>query len=61
MILVGNKCDYQERRVKYEEGKELADELEVMFFETSAKSATNINILFEKMAEKIKKRREIDI
>jgi len=54
-ILVGNKCDLvSERKVSYEDAKELADELSVMFLETSAKNATNVNIAFEQMAKKIK-------
>ena len=39
MILVGNKCDVSanRRRVSYEEGAALAKELNIPFFETSAK------------------------
>jgi len=40
--------------VSYEDAKELADELGVMFLETSAKNSTNVNIAFEQMAKKIK-------
>lgn len=36
-VLVGNKCDSQKREVTFEEGKKLAKELGVQFFETSAK------------------------
>jgi len=54
-ILVGNKCDLvSERKVSYEDAKELADELGVMFLETSAKNSTNVNVAFEQMAKKIK-------
>eukprot|EP01129_Flabellula_baltica_P013520 TRINITY_DN628_c0_g1_i1.p1 TRINITY_DN628_c0_g1~~TRINITY_DN628_c0_g1_i1.p1 ORF type:complete len:214 (-),score=49.29 TRINITY_DN628_c0_g1_i1:173-784(-) len=42
-ILVGTKSDLVEgRKVEYEEGKALADELQIEFFETSAHLGTNI-------------------
>jgi len=38
VILVGNKCDMEDERIiSYERGKQLADQLGVEFFETSAK------------------------
>jgi len=46
-ILVGNKSDLQDKRqVSYERGKELAEHYNIPFFETSAKSSENIEILF---------------
>ncbi len=43
MILLGNKLDKEDVRViKEEEGKELADEYKIKFFETSNKTGTNI-------------------
>ena len=37
-ILIGNKCDLKEERViSYEKGKELADSLNMEFYETSTK------------------------
>ena len=42
-ILIGNKCDKPNERVVTEaEGRRLAEEYEILFFETSAK--TNINV-----------------
>ena len=43
-VLVGNKCDMDEskRAVPYSKGQALADELGIQFFETSAKSNTNV-------------------
>jgi len=59
IMMVGNKCDLvSERTVSYEEAKELANELEVMYMETSAKHSTNVNMVFEEMAKKIKERQE---
>jgi len=46
-ILVGNKCDLSEKRqVSFQKGKELAESYNIPFFETSAKSAENIENLF---------------
>ena len=46
-ILVGNKCDLNERRqVPKEKGKQLADSYGIPFLETSAKSNENIEKLF---------------
>ena len=48
MILIGNKCDLSnERKVTEEEGKKLADEFGMLFFETSAKTDYNENFAFE--------------
>lgn len=45
IILVGNKCDMKDERViSTERGKELADQLGVHFFETSAKENINIKV-----------------
>lgn len=45
VILVGNKCDMEEERViSTERGKQLADQLGVQFFETSAKENVNIKV-----------------
>ena len=45
-----------ERKVTYEEGAALARQMEINFFETSAKTGTNIEQLFIFMAEEIKKK-----
>ena len=46
-ILVGNKCDLdQKRQISFENGKELADKYGIKFMETSAKETTNIDELF---------------
>lgn len=45
VILVGNKCDMEEERViSSERGKQLAEQLGVRFFETSAKENINVKV-----------------
>ena len=51
VILAGNKSDL-ERQVSYNEGYELAKKNNMMFFETSAKKPSNINLMmFTSIAE----------
>jgi Ras-related protein Rab-1A len=53
-LLVGNKCDMNDKRkVTVEEGQELANQYGVLFFEASAKSCSNIDLLFQTMAKVI--------
>ena len=53
-ILIGNKKDLEEQRqVKYEEGKEFTDKNNLLFLETSAKTAENVQECFIISAEKI--------
>ena len=55
IYLVGNKIDIKEedRCVKTEDGKKLAEEFKLPFFESSAKIGININEIFEQIVEKI--------
>jgi small GTP-binding protein len=51
-VLIGNKCDLSEKReVNEEEGKKIAKEYNMIFFETSAKDNINISELFLKSAQ----------
>ena len=53
-ILIGNKKDLEDQRqVKYEEGKKLAEDNNLLFLETSAKTAENVQEAFTISAEKI--------
>ena len=48
VILVGNKCDMEDERViSFERGKQLAEQLGVEFFETSAKENINVKVGFQ--------------
>lgn len=54
-ILIGNKCDWTDKRVVDEkEGRELADQLGIPFLEVSAKNNFNIDKAFTDLAEEIK-------
>ena len=54
-ILVGNKKDLEDQReVPYQEGKELADNFNVRFLETSAKESINVEEAFTLMTREIK-------
>ena len=54
-VLVGNKCDKTDRVVTEEEGKKLADDFQMMFFETSAKSNKNVTEVFNFLTQEILK------
>ena len=54
LIIVGNKIDLAEKRqVATEDGQALADELNCMFTETSAKVGVNVKQLFKDLASKL--------
>ncbi len=52
LMLVGTKCDSEEKVVAYETAKDFADENDMLFFEVSAKDGTNIEfVLLALLAE----------
>jgi len=53
-LLVGNKCDLEDREVSKEEGKAFAESKGIPFLETSAKVGTFVDTAFLMMAHEIK-------
>ncbi len=60
-ILVGNKVDLEDKReVTYQEAKELADNFNVKFIETSAKEAKNVEDAFLNITREIKSKVQVN-
>lgn len=57
-VLVGNKCDRDERKVSFEDGQSLAKEVGMKFFETSAKTNYNVNETFTYLTREILNKNE---
>ena len=57
-VLVGNKCDKPDRAVSEEEGKKLAEDFNMSFFEASAKTNQNVKEVFDFLTEEILKTNE---
>lgn len=61
ITLVGNKIDLEHlRKVSTDEGKKLAEEFDLNFFETSVKNNVSVNEAFESLSNEIIKRNLID-
>lgn len=58
ILLIGNKCDDDEKReVSYAEGAALAEKKGMMFFECSAKNGDNVTTSFTDMSKKLIKKK----
>jgi len=54
IVLIGNKVDLEENReVSYEQGQKFAQKNDLIFFETSAKTAFNVEKAFRTTTEQI--------
>ena len=61
IALVGNKSDLQDQRqVRAQEANLYAEEQSLLFLETSAKTALNVNELFFELAEALPKKNDYD-
>ena len=60
LVLLGNKCDFEERAITEEQGKKLAEELKISYFETSALNGQGINEAFEQLTLDIMKIKGVD-
>eukprot|EP00635_Sarcinochrysidales_sp_CCMP3193_P010621 CAMPEP_0118906234 /NCGR_PEP_ID=MMETSP1166-20130328/9965_1 /TAXON_ID=1104430 /ORGANISM="Chrysoreinhardia sp, Strain CCMP3193" /LENGTH=193 /DNA_ID=CAMNT_0006845517 /DNA_START=29 /DNA_END=607 /DNA_ORIENTATION=+ len=54
LVLVGNKCDREDRVVSTKEGEDLAKQYGVSFFETSAKENLNVDECYDAIARETK-------
>ena len=52
-LIIGNKCDSQNRNVTKEEGKLFAEKNNIDFIETSAKTAENLHEAFKKLTQNL--------
>jgi Ras-related protein Rab-8A len=53
-VLIGNKCDRPDKKISAEQGTALAHELNIKFFEASAKNNINVSETFHFIAKQIK-------
>ncbi|CAD8206185.1 unnamed protein product [Paramecium octaurelia] len=53
LVLVGNKSDLSKKHVTIQEVEEFAKQEKLDFYETSAKTGKNVDIVFESLASKI--------
>ena len=53
IVLVGNKCDSENRLISHDEGEKLASQHFLNCFECSAKSGYNINSLYETLTKEV--------
>jgi len=60
-VLVGNKCDKPERIITESDGRKLADDLNMKFFEASSKTNQNVNEVFDYLTREILNNNNMEI
>ncbi|XP_057315560.1 ras-related protein Rab-27A-like isoform X2 [Hydractinia symbiolongicarpus] len=53
IVLIGNKCDLNERQVDESSARQLAETLGIKYFETSAKTGENVNEAVDALLEQV--------
>ncbi len=53
LYIIGNKCDSDARKVTFEQGKKFAEKYCNKYFETSAKTGANVDLIFMKGLEQV--------
>ena len=53
IVLVGNKCDVENREIKTSEGEALAKEFNLKYFETSALNNLNVEETFNYLSQEV--------
>ena len=59
LVLLGNKCDMEPRNVTEDQGKKMAEELKISYFETSALNGQGIKEAFEQLTRDIMKKKGV--
>ena len=59
LVLLGNKCDLEPRTVTEEMGNNMAEELKISYFETSALNGQGIKEAFEQLTRDIMKKKGV--
>lgn len=61
LVLLGNKCDIEQRTISKNDGEELGKELGIEYYETSAMLGDGIAKAFEFLAKNILTKKKIDL
>ena len=59
LVLLGNKCDMEPRNVTEDQGKKMAEDLKISYFETSALTGQGIKEAFEQLTRDIMKKKGV--
>ena len=61
LVLLGNKCDMEQRTVTEQMGKDLANDLKISYYETSALSGQGITEAFKGLTIDIMKKKKLNV